>query len=241
MYTKTINCIYIFFWIRKCTLINVASHTVHFTCSAMKIENSFAITSLINHSFDLQTSEFQNLTLELHEVGGRSLTSRVPACSNRQCGCKEFSMFMLMACWWLGGPPRKLSWGLVAAAMAAKRGGAPPPPNRAKEGGSKGRADSRSFSISASCKRFAFARRFWNQIFTCNEIGKFDFRFCIELHYLSYVFSTVVIHIFVIVCIFITNFRLRADFDEAGSAGTGCCRDITTTVRNHLTPQMGRI
>lgn len=87
-------------------------------------------------------------------------SSRVSACSKRQCGCKEFSIFMLMACWWLGGPPRKLSWGLVAAAMAANRGGAPPPPNRAKEGGRRGRADNRSFSISASCKRFAFARRF---------------------------------------------------------------------------------
>lgn len=27
----------------------------------------------------------------------------------------------------------------------------------------------RNFSISASCIRFAFARRFWNQIFTCNN------------------------------------------------------------------------
>lgn len=94
--------------------------------------------------------------------------------SNRQCGCKELRMFMLMACWWLGGPPRKLSCGRVAAAMAANRGGAPPPPNRAKEGGRRGRAESRSFSISASCSRFAFARRFWNQIFTCKEYVKYE-------------------------------------------------------------------
>ena len=33
-------------------------------------------------------------------------------------------------------------------------------------GGNMGRADMRSFSISASCSRFCLARRFWNQIFT---------------------------------------------------------------------------
>lgn len=95
--------------------------------------------------------------------------SRASAWFKRQCGCREFNMFMLIACWWLGGPPRKLSWGLVAAAMAAKSGGAPPPPNSAKEGGKRGRADNRSFSISASWRRFALARRFWNQIFTWKE------------------------------------------------------------------------
>jgi hypothetical protein len=61
---------------------------------------------------------------------------------------------------------------------AANRGGmrpapggapwTPGPPNRAKDGGKSGRADSRNFSISASCSRFAFALLFWNQIFTCN-------------------------------------------------------------------------
>jgi hypothetical protein len=75
-------------------------------------------------------------------------------------------MFMLMACWWLGGPPRKLNCGLVAAAIAAKSGGAPPPPNNAKDGGNKGLADNLNFSISASCSRFAFARLFWNHILT---------------------------------------------------------------------------
>lgn len=76
-------------------------------------------------------------------------------------------MFMFIACWWLGGPPKKLSWGLEAAAIAAKRGGAPPPPKSAKVGGNRGRADNLSFSISASWRRFAFARRFWNHILTC--------------------------------------------------------------------------
>lgn len=76
---------------------------------------------------------------------------------------------MFIACWWEGGPPRKLSWGLVAAAMAANSGGAPPPPNNAKDGGRRGLADSRSFSISASWSRFALARRFWNHILTWNK------------------------------------------------------------------------
>lgn len=78
-------------------------------------------------------------------------------------------MFILMACWCDGGPPRKLNWGRVAAAIAAKRGGAPPPPKSAKEGGSSGLADNLSFSISASCSLFAFARRFWNQILTWKQ------------------------------------------------------------------------
>lgn len=30
------------------------------------------------------------------------------------------------------------------------------------------------FSISASCKRFAFARRFWNHIFTCVSVRRKD-------------------------------------------------------------------
>jgi hypothetical protein len=67
----------------------------------------------------------------------------------------------------------------AAAIAAANKGGmraapgwapwAPGPPNRAKDGGKRGRADNRNFSISASCSRFAFALLFWNQIFTCNR------------------------------------------------------------------------
>lgn len=111
-----------------------------------------------------------NLNFELFQDGGGSSASRVAAWSIRQCGWREFSIFMFIACWWLGGPPRKLSWGLEAAAIAANRGGAPPPPKSAKDGGRRGRADSLSFSISASCNLFAFARRFWNHIFTWNQL-----------------------------------------------------------------------
>lgn len=59
-------------------------------------------------------------------------------------------------------------WGLWA--MAARNGDmrwGGVPGNRPKVGGSSGLADSLSFSSSASCRRFAFALLFWNQIFTC--------------------------------------------------------------------------
>lgn len=78
--------------------------------------------------------------------------------------------------------------------MAAKSGGAPPPPNSAKEGGRRGRADSLSFSISASCNLFAFARRFWNHIFTCVSVSLSEeensalsamLRYCLSLNFFS--------------------------------------------------------
>lgn len=56
-------------------------------------------------------------------------------------------------------------------AIAAKKGdikGAPPG-NIPNVGGRRGRADNLNFSSSASWSRFALARRFWNQIFTCNK------------------------------------------------------------------------
>lgn len=64
----------------------------------------------------------------------------------------------------------------LAMAAAAMKGDTPPGPPGGptpenirldpKLGCSNGRADSLSFSISASWSRFAFARRFWNHIFT---------------------------------------------------------------------------
>lgn len=56
-------------------------------------------------------------------------------------------------------------------AIAARKGdmrGAPPG-NRPKLGGSRGLAESLSFSSSASWSRLAFALRFWNHILTCKS------------------------------------------------------------------------
>lgn len=69
------------------------------------------------------------------------------------------------------------TWVCLAMAAAMKGGtpgvpGGPTPENirpEPKLGCNKGLAESLSFSISASCRRFAFARLFWNQIFTCNR------------------------------------------------------------------------
>lgn len=70
------------------------------------------------------------------------------------------------------------TWVCLAMAAAMKGGtpgvpGGPTPENirpEPKLGCSNGLADNLSFSISASWRRFAFARLFWNQIFTWNKV-----------------------------------------------------------------------
>jgi hypothetical protein len=116
------------------------------------------------------------VTLLKRRVVSRRVASCRVVCASHWC-CKA----PINPCWgpgWENSPRCGGPLPAAAAAMAAaNRGGMRPaagapwaagPPNKAKDGGKRGRAESRNFSISASCSRFAFARRFWNQIFTCN-------------------------------------------------------------------------
>lgn len=49
-------------------------------------------------------------------------------------------------------------------------------------GGIMGLAAMRSFSSSASCRRLALARRFWNQIFTCRQ----TIQTCVQISFASH-------------------------------------------------------